>query len=381
MISACACTAVTTINVHCSDAQPLGCYVAEPLNIHDSSVLNFVDADAWNNVIYFRIPSDSNVTVIPGGIFQRFHKLAEIAISTGLTSIRSDNFKGATLLAVLDLQKNAIRVLPSNVFTEANQLHEIDLSKNGLAIIEDFALNGLSKLERIYLHNNSLSALKRNTFSGAQNLKVLQLENNRIETIEEDALNLPNLQHIFLGYNRIQILGEGLFAGTPNLLQLSLVSNDLQAIGQSSIYNLIKLRTLDLNNNRIRDMDLDAFGRMPAITEISLSGSGFRIGPAALKLTPGSSLASLDISNNGLSASNILQQLKSFSNLDRLNLENNQLRELDGLLTVKRDFPKLSKLRLAGNRFSCENFEIILQALLGQHIAVHKHAGACTGIP
>lgn len=366
-------------DVHCNENHPNACYIQEHLNIRGPSVLNFINAGAWSNVEFIDLTPASTVTNIPNGIFRQFQKLTKLRLSSGLTTITRDNFQSAKQLKTLQLEHNKIQVLPSYVFADASNLEEIALFANNLQKIEDNAFSGLTNLRRLYLQNNSLSILKHNTFTGAENLQVLQLESNRIEVIEDLSLQLPSLEHLFLGYNRIRTLGDRFFSGTPNLVSVSMEGNGIQAIGQS-FNNLRRLTSLNLNGNRIADLDLMALGRLPAINKLYLRDSGFKLSVYATDSFMVSQLIELDLTNNSISASNILQRLKVFNKLAVLDLENNELRELDGLFNVRRDYPELATLRLAGNRFSCENFEIILQTLLGQRIHVRKFPGACSNL-
>lgn len=81
------------INVHCDPSQRDNCYIVEILNIHEPTDLKFIDTDGWSYKEYFRIPSASNITVLPSGLFSQFTYTQELEMSTGLKTIGKDDFR------------------------------------------------------------------------------------------------------------------------------------------------------------------------------------------------------------------------------------------------------------------------------------------------
>lgn len=360
-----------TIDVHCNETESLGCYVKGPLRIHEPVVLNFIDAEKWTNVLFFTIPPENEVSVIPTGIFQRFPRLAEVRISTGLSSITKDNFKDANSLTSLTIRGNRLQTIPSNVFQFATNLEEVDISQNGLTTIEDFAFNGLKDLRYIFIHNNSVTALKRNTFAGAENILALQLERNRIESIEDGAFNLPNLKFIFLSHNRIRALSDNVFAGAPFLFSVVISGNGLTHIGQA-FSNLKKITAIILDHNRIVDIDLSKFAKLPELKQLSLKDTGFKL--AQWDESEWSGVASpaiyLDLSSNALFESDILARLQHFSNLEELSLAENKFTEIDRINDTKKMYNNIAVLELSGNDFKCDKLREIVTSLRSQKISV-----------
>lgn len=359
----------TIVNVHCNASQPDGCYITEPLDIHEANVLNFVDAGEWNNTLHLDIPSTSNVSVFPSGIFQRFQLLSELRIESGLKWIAKDDFKDADNLTILDIHNNNLHTLPANVFQYADGLVEISLSQNQLTTIEDYAFNKLNNLDVIYMQNNSLTVLKRNTFAGALKLRALQLENNRIESIEDGALNLPELKYIFLSHNRIQSLSDNVFRGAPKLASIALAANQLSHIGKS-FQDCIQLTAVVLDHNHIDDIDLVAFEKLPKLLQLSLKNSGFRWRDVDQWPASPSAIIYLDISHNGLTGSDALTRLEYFSNLEELDLGENNFSELNGFANTKKKFPNLATLGLSGNLFICAKLRLVLNSLMSQEVTV-----------
>lgn len=365
-------TGTLALDVHCDSYEMDDCFVKEILDIHEPTVLNFIDAEEWNDAKYFTIPSHSKVSVMPSGIFTRFLKIKRLRASTGLKSIRKEDFSNANVLKKLELQDNKLEIIPREVFSEAVNLEKIDLRYNQITSIEDYAFIGLSDLEYIWLQHNNLTSLKRNTFAGAEDLETIGLNNNQISSIEDGTFVLPDLKSLYLWENSIHSLSDDLFVGAPKLSHLSLSQNGLTHIGQS-LYKLNKLKTLLLDDNKVEDMDFASFAKMPKLKTLSLKNTGFSF--EKLPDTPASLISSvtyLDISNNGLSNSDILNRLERLGlvNLKRLNLDGNLFTDIEGIEKIKQRFPQLVQLGLSDNKLTCEWIQTSVKVLASQNISV-----------
>lgn len=363
------------LDVHCNDIDTYECVVNEQLDIHEPTVLNFIDAGDWNDAFVFTIPSHNNVTIMPSGFFTRFPKLTQIILSTGLESIKKDDFKNAKHLNILHLNGNKLQIIPNSVFIEAPQLTETDLSDNRLVTIEDFAFNSLRKLNFVFLRANRLTTLKRNTFVGAPNLIGLNLENNQIETIEDGTFDLPKLRSLFLSTNLIRAFSDNVFSGAPNLFALSVTANGLFHIGQS-LYKLNNLNAVVLDHNRIDDIDLVPFAKMPALMQLSLKNSGlsFRKNDRNDSTTVNSPVTYLDLSQNNLTSNDVLKQLKSmgYVNLEELDLEDNAFTDVDDIVDIKQKFRNIATLGLSGNRLTCKWIQDAYNALRPLQVILTK---------
>lgn len=343
----------------------------ESLNIDEPTTLNFIDADGWNNATIFVITISSNATVIPSGFFQRFPKLNEVRISTGLKTIQEDDFKNSEALTILNLSKNRLQVVPKGVFSKATKLAIIELQLNGFSTIEDYAFIGLNSLAKLRLENNSLTILKESSFAGSPNLDDINLQNNQIETIEDGAFDLPKLKNLQLSHNLIRVLSDNVFVGAPNLGLIELEANGLSHIGQS-FYGCERLTWLQLKNNQINDIDLQSFAKLPKLNYLWLKNSGFRFKENVTPHTAKSQLFRLDLSENGLNNSDVLLRLESsgYADLKVLSLENNNFTVIDELIGVKQKFQYLYSLSLSGNFFDYNWIENAVQTLKMQGVTV-----------
>lgn len=367
-----------TINVHLNcEISARRCSIKDQLDIYEPIDLNFVHNDdiPWDHILDFNFAPDSNITVIPFGIFERFPEIRYFRMSTGLKRLNAEDFKHGKRLMILELENNVIKFIPSHSFVGTEILFSIDLSRNEINRIDDFAFSGLVKLREIFLNNNSLTGIRRNTFAGAVGIKLLRLEHNRIEFIESGAFDLPELEVLNLFNNKIRSLADNLFAAAIHLNKIDASANYLVSIGQS-FDNSTELTNVILNDNRIDDIDLSAFARLPKLERLSLRNSGFSFSKSPHWASPKypSTLKYLDLSNNGISETDVVSRLADFLILDELNLEDNQLSELDGLDEITFKYLRLiTKIGLSGNRFTCEKLQDIAGKLNFQSIRVNGH--------
>lgn len=347
-------SSISALDVHCHSGITNGCHVTEVLNIHEPTLLNFINADNWNDTTHFEFFTQSNIIVMPSGLFARFPKLTRVRIQTGLKTIQKDDFKNSNALQALYLYDNELTIIPNNVFSAATELFCLNIAKNRLKTIEDYAFSGLNKLVYLGLANNSLSILKQNTFAGAVGLITINLNDNRIETIENGAFDLPKLRNLHLSGNLIQTIPENVFAGAHSLTTIHMSRNSLIHIGHS-FEKCPKLAYLDLNYNQINDIDLQSFANLPDLRVLLLKNAGFRF-QENVTVEAGSvdsKLSLLDLSGNELANSDVLERLKNFGfvHLHNLFLYNNNFTVIRGLNDVRLRFPNIMSLGLSENLF------------------------------
>lgn len=288
---------VPTIDVQCDKYIQYTCLIDGSLNVHEDTILNFIDANAWHAITKMGISPQHNMTVLPMGIFKEFPKLREFEVESELQTINKENFQNANDLIELKLNQNHLQIIPSNVFQYAANLEIIMMERNQIHTIQDFAFNGLA-----------------------------------------------NLQYINLAFNHIRSLPDNAFTGAPSLIMVNVNVNELTHIG-NSFRNLEKLQQIYINHNKIEDIKLNELVRLPALQTITMRDSGFRsdsIGEWTGATTP--TITFLDISNNYLPEQDILNKLKFLVNLESLFIHDNNFRDVD-VSKVKQLFPNLYSLR------------------------------------
>ena len=101
-------------------------------------------------------------------------------------------------LESLDLNRNRLTILPSDIFVHTRRLARVDLSYNRLRTLSGVFLD-LFALEEVLLNDNLLLQLTNDWFYNTPNLHAIHLENNVIFEIEENALQpLKRLSRLYL---------------------------------------------------------------------------------------------------------------------------------------------------------------------------------------
>ncbi|XP_024943552.1 adhesion G protein-coupled receptor A3 isoform X2 [Cephus cinctus] len=105
-------------------------------------------------------------------------------------------------------------------------LIQLDLSKNDIYAIESDVLQNLTNLRRLDLSSNKITTLDEGSFRGLESLERLDLSDNQISTIDTHTFKkLQNLKRLKLNGNSLKTLKEGTFHGVKSLKQLDLSNN------------------------------------------------------------------------------------------------------------------------------------------------------------
>ncbi|MEI6242560.1 MAG: leucine-rich repeat domain-containing protein, partial [Chlamydiota bacterium] len=168
---------------------------------------------------------------------------AEISLFTGLID--------------LNLNNNAIKHIPANIFQGLIQLQRLSLSNNRIQVLPLTIFQGLIQLRHLNLNDNQIQALPLTIFQGLIQLQWLSLSNNRIQVLPLTIFQgLIQLQMLLLYNNRIQALPPSLFQGLIQLQTLSLSHNRIQVLPPTLFQGLNLLQCLNLFNNPIEGLNL-----------------------------------------------------------------------------------------------------------------------------
>lgn len=179
----------------------------------------------------------------------RSGKQAVLCASQGLIGIPN---KIPVATQVLDLNYNALHILPSRVFQsqglinlqkiflsncklgeiapdamlQVSNLVELDLSHNLLTAVPSEALQRVPHLRKLLLSHNPLGTVKRDAFSRLSHLVTLDLSGSQVATVEDGAFRgLKGLQHLKLNENRLMTISEGVVRDLPLLYSFELENN------------------------------------------------------------------------------------------------------------------------------------------------------------
>lgn len=292
------------------------------------------------------------IDYIPSKIFTYFTNLPSFQFSSKTKLIPEKSFEHASKLEIVYLSNN-IESIRAGDFTGAKKLKSLTLSNNKITTIDDNAFSGPDELHLLNLYGNKLTVIRRNMFAGLSKLQSLILDANEIHTIEDGALSLPSLSYLSLNKNKLKTLSDMIFVGLNNLKDIDLNKNQLEHIGKS-LNVLSNVEQINLKNNKIDDIDLIEIAKLPKLTKLWLTKSGFVFKNwKDEKLPTGSSLQTLDIGNNKLSDASELINLKILSNLETLILNSNPYTSFDWP-TIKDILPKLKKLYLVRTQISSD---------------------------
>lgn len=230
--------------------------------------------------------SRNNLTDFPN--IKGCQKLKELSLRDNQLTLENLR-EQSTVLEILELQKNKIRVVPAAIaqfphlkrlvfnynpiesvtekLAQLTQLEQIGFYSNQLKEMPE-ALYNLSSLKEIDLYYNQIERL--DTRAGNwKKLEVLYLSNNKLISLPDNLGELNNLRELYVHNNRLSSLPDGL-AQLTNLKILRINSNYLPAVPH--LERLEKLENIDLSNNQLHTFPLEVF-KFPKLKIISLLGN------------------------------------------------------------------------------------------------------------
>lgn len=219
--------------------------------------------------------------------------------------------------------------------------------------VEDDAFDGLTSLETLLLRDNNILLIPATSLSRLPNLISVHLGYNRVTALSNDILKavsdrvtsvvlsrnvireLPaaafdhftNLKHLDLSGNLLNFISAEVFSGLEQSLQfLSLSQNRiLEFVGEP--LKFINLWFLDISDNQISDIPVDAFQYIPSLVHLNLSHNSHMSTLHQNVFQNNQALMTVDLSHVGLKALPVNLFSKTL-NLKQINLSNNLLQEV-----------------------------------------------------
>lgn len=260
--------------------------------------------------------------------------LTSLHIGRNKISSLNGTLRHLTDVKLLFINANNLTSLEEELPESAPQLVMLMASNNHLKKLPKTVKNFVA-LDTCYFNDNEIRTLD-NLFSHRNSLLRLYLENNKIEYLAEDEfLKSENIDEINLSANLIPTLNKSLQYIT-NLRFVNMSGNLLREFSMKEIYGLMKLRHLDLSNNRIEKLT----GRIENVIETPSYTLLYNLilGNNLLKSLDGAlaglgNLRRLTLSNNLLE--NIYTgDFERMEELEILDLSNNRLKSLDAFSKV-----------------------------------------------
>ncbi|XP_059477739.1 toll-like receptor 6 [Neocloeon triangulifer] len=295
--------------------------------------------------------SHNNFEQLPAKGLGALRRLQELRVTDNeIKSVADKALAGLKNLKVFDVSNNKLVALPPGLFKDCVDIRELKLQNNSLGVLAPGLLAGLEHLQLLDLSRNRLSStwLDSDTFSGLIRLVLLDISYNRITTLNPDFFkDLYTLQILNLEHNLIETLPADTFSPLSNLHTLVLSFNKLANVDPFSFNGLYALSLLSLDNNLFQTLHIDSLRNCTSLQDLNLNGNLLTNVPPALhdmRL-----LRTVDLGENSI------EQLESpafkgMDNLYGLRLIGNQISNLTRRSFA--DLPALQILNLARNNIS-----------------------------
>ncbi|XP_037535174.1 leucine-rich repeats and immunoglobulin-like domains protein 1 [Nematolebias whitei] len=242
----------------------------------------------------------NKLTSVNPEVFINLPNLSELRLDHNeLTSI--PDLGQASKLVSLYLHHNKIRSVDGQRIRELVSLETLDLSNNDITELRGQYFPAGLQIRDLYLSNNKISVLELGALDRlGPTLQILRLSRNRISQIPIRAFQLPKLTQLDLNRNRIHQI-EGLtFQGLSSLEVLKLQRNSISKLTDGAFWDLAKMKVLHLEYNNLTEVNSGSLYGLSSLTQLFLSKNSIaRINPDGWKFCH--KLRELNLSYNNLS--------------------------------------------------------------------------------
>lgn len=295
---------------------------------------------------------NSSFPEIPPGMFTYFTSVADLDLkNTGLTKTNDYSFNGARRLITVYLSHNQLEKLSNMMFYGAFGLGYLDLSHNNINEIEEFAFYGLKTLNTLDLSFNRIKTLPAKCFNTLEAFYSLNLAHNVVDDLH-DEIFIDNLflTKIDLSNNSLVELDKKVFRYNKNIRILNVARNYLDDVEFLDAMDVNRIEDLDLSQNVLHHLNFTVIGGMRNLRKLNISHTGTdAIEPTELGRLK--NLYSLDLSGNDLKRFS-LNVSSILDNLTRFYCNTCGLTTVEHI-KVKKTFPNLKYVALAGNKWNC----------------------------
>ncbi|KAM8939438.1 toll-like receptor 3 [Pelodytes ibericus] len=214
---------------------------------------------------------------------QQLSNLKELLLfSNKITTLKKEAFEflGNTSLQLLDLSSNPLKEITPNCFQSVRNLHTLKMTDMELGSILTERLCselGSTGIQALLLINVQMSKIKNSTFSGLlyTNITTLDISKNRLTQIDSGSfVHLPRLQFLNLENNLVSHLNLEAFRGLSELKSLNLKkflgSSKVSIIDDLAFQWLTKLEYLNLEGNRLSSITKNTFTGLTSLKNLSM---------------------------------------------------------------------------------------------------------------
>ena len=252
----------------------------------------------------------------------------------------------------LDLGGNRLTSIPTDALRLLRNLRTLNLESNAILLLRGHDLLALGRLEVLTLDKNPIMSIDDDAFAGT-NLLLLSLNMINFTSGMADipTKDLGKLRGLSLCDNNLSEIPRGWFKPLKCLRSLNLDSNRFQVFKENDFEGVDKiLKTLEVNNNRIKKIPKHALRKMTALESLEISHN--RIRKIHSRSFNGSKcLISIDLRYNLISDISPLA-FEGLVNTEVLDLRGNHLITLDQQ-TLTWQGSRLREVYLADNLWLC----------------------------
>nr|XP_012632611.1 leucine-rich repeats and immunoglobulin-like domains protein 3 isoform X2 [Microcebus murinus] len=205
----------------------------------------------------------------------------------------------STNITLLSLAGNRIVEIVPEHLKEFQSLETLDLSSNNISELKT-AFPSL-QLKYLYINSNRVTSVEPGYFDNLANtLLVLKLNRNRISAIPPKMFKLPQLQHLELNRNKIKNVDGLTFQGLGALKSLKMQRNGVTKLMDGAFWGLSNMEILQLDHNNLTEITKGWLYGLLMLQELHLSQNAInRISPDAWEFCQ--KLSELDLTFNHLS--------------------------------------------------------------------------------
>jgi Leucine-rich repeat (LRR) protein len=363
---------------------------------------------SFSSFVYIKL-EDMKIKKFPSTFFKKFSGTMNfMGQNISLSELKSEDFRDAIALKILNLSNNEITQLENVQFIYLQNINEIDLSHNKISSIHDGAFDKIGEfLQKLDLSYNQISIFKEEflwlmmkaiscdinlehneiteweasdknrttTTVSNLNLSDNKLKSFKLKNIKLNKLLLANneIEDFDANFNSIDISNNKIkdlrinSACTFILASNNEISEIFFTAGNSSkiekfdvsfnnlkesqnfhefFKNQKKISSLDLSHNFFGTFALEDFADMENLKELSLSNTGISELPFGL-FAHLQNLKSLNLSQNNLKEIDF-HVFSSLGNLTVLDISGNSLSHIDEYEKLKEVLPNLKNIGLEG---------------------------------
>ncbi|XP_037369221.1 leucine-rich repeats and immunoglobulin-like domains protein 3 [Talpa occidentalis] len=291
--------------------------------------------------------SHNRLSFIKADAMSHLQSLREVKLNNNELETIPNLGPVAANITHLSLAGNRIaEILPEHL-KQFQSLETLDLSSNNISELKT-AFPPL-QLKYLYINSNRVTWMEPGYFDNLANtLLVLKLNRNRISAIPPKMFKLPQLQHLELNRNKIKNVDGLTFQGLGALKSLKMQRNGVTKLMDGAFWGLSNMEVLQLDHNNLTEITKGWLYGLLMLQELHLSQNAInRISPDAWEFCQ--KLSELDLAFNHLSRLDDSSFL-GLSLLDTLHIGNNRVSYIADC--AFRGLSRLKTLDLKNNEIS-----------------------------